>query len=475
MTSIAALPTLMPHLSEFLRDWIDQQRRSANVPGAQVAVRLGNDLLFSYASGVASTATGEALTPGHAFRIASHSKTFTATAIMQLVEAGTLRLDDTVARWVPELTDSPIADVTLREALGHQSGTLRDGRDASFWQLRRAFPDRDELIAELRAGERVFGANTHFHYSNLAYSVLGLVIEAATGRTYADVSLDLVAPLRDWVSEPLVLGPELGVGEAAPAASGHGIPAAERTGIGSSVPPVIAPVDTRAQAAATGFWGNAESVSAWIAAHAPGTGVLLSDASKRLMQRRESSITVGGATRHYGLGFIIQDVAGVPVIGHSGGFPGHISLTIGDPATGLTVSALTNRIDGPAGALATGVFGVLQKVLAAVTDEAADIVLPDIAGRYLSIWGDDGFVPLPGLVLRMSAGDADPAARAMVLRQTDGVLRADAADGFGDAGEIAYVHRTSDGSVEAVTTTGITAWRPEVYATIVDAMHAGEC
>lgn len=66
----------------------------ARVPGVQVAVRVGGELAASFALGMANEATGEALTPGHLFRIASHSKTFTATAVFQLVEAGIVRLDD---------------------------------------------------------------------------------------------------------------------------------------------------------------------------------------------------------------------------------------------------------------------------------------------------------------------------------------------------------------------------------------------
>lgn len=465
MLPATALTDLIPHLEGFLRDWIDQQRRQSGSPGIQVAIRLGERLLFSYASGVASTATGEPLSTAHTFRIASHSKTFTATAIMQQVEAGRLRLDDTLAQWVPALADTVVGAATVRAALGHQSGTERDGRDANFWQLQRPFPDEAELIATLREGDRVFGANTHFHYSNLAYSALGLVLEAVTERSYHDLMTELIAPLREKFAEPVLLGPELGVGTTDRVASGHGIPMAERADHGESVPPVIAPVDTRAQAAATGFWGNAESVSAWIAAHAWGTDLLLSDDCKRLMQRDESTITVAGATRRYGLGFIVQDVAGWRLIGHSGGFPGHITQTLGDPKTGLTVSALTNRIDGPAATIVTGIFGLLARVLTEVSDASAAVVLPEAAGHYLSLWGQEDLITLPGVMLRCSDADADPGARAVVLRLgADGALRADAGDGFADAGEESVLTRDASGAVTAITTTGITSWRPAEYA-----------
>jgi CubicO group peptidase (beta-lactamase class C family) len=85
----------------YLESWPDHQRRRLRVPGVRAAVRVGDQLVLDTALGVADLTTGEELTPGHLFRIASHSTTFTATAVLQLVEAGRMRLDDPVAQWVP--------------------------------------------------------------------------------------------------------------------------------------------------------------------------------------------------------------------------------------------------------------------------------------------------------------------------------------------------------------------------------------
>lgn len=79
----ADLTRLVPHLTGFFDDWIERQRVLHTVPGIQVAVRVGTELLYSRAFGVADASTGEALSTEHVFRIASHSKTFTATAVMQ--------------------------------------------------------------------------------------------------------------------------------------------------------------------------------------------------------------------------------------------------------------------------------------------------------------------------------------------------------------------------------------------------------
>ena len=121
--------------------WLAFRARLDRLPGIQAAVLHDGDVVWSGAHGVADVAAGVALTSEHRFRIASHSKTFTATAVLRLAEHGVLRLDDTVGRWLPDLAGLPIARVTLRELLAHGAGVVRDGADADFWCLDRPFPD----------------------------------------------------------------------------------------------------------------------------------------------------------------------------------------------------------------------------------------------------------------------------------------------------------------------------------------------
>src|SRR6187549_2410199 len=128
--------------------WLDYRVWKLRTPGAQVAVWFDGTLQFSKAYGVANIDTREPLTTAHLFRIASHSKTFTATAIMQLVEAGKLRLDDTVGSWLPALSEagSPLADVTVRELVSNTGGVIRDGVDATYWAHGRPFLDDEALL-----------------------------------------------------------------------------------------------------------------------------------------------------------------------------------------------------------------------------------------------------------------------------------------------------------------------------------------
>ena len=99
--TVAETAEVAADIAPYLESWLDHQRRRARVPGVQAAVRVGDRLVLDTALGVADVGTGEPLTTGHLFRIASHSKTFTATAVLRLVEEGRMRLDDPIGRWVP--------------------------------------------------------------------------------------------------------------------------------------------------------------------------------------------------------------------------------------------------------------------------------------------------------------------------------------------------------------------------------------
>ena len=328
--------------------WLAHRRHVLRVPGVQAAVWFGDGLVLSSAHGVADVRSRAALTPEHLFRIASHSKTFTAVAVLQLVQAGRLRLDDTAATWLPFLAGSPIAGVSVREMLSHAGGVVRDGADSDHWQLARPFPDADALRAIALDDAAVLPANERFKYSNITYSLLGMVIEAVTGSTYADhVTRSVVEPLG------LVrTGPELDHERLGEYAAGHTALAYGDQRL------VIEHVDTAAMAAATGFFSTAAETVAYAAAHFAGDERLLGEPAKRLMRRPE--VEVGGEDGHYGLGFAVEDVGGRRLVGHGGGYPGHITRTALDPKARLAVSVFTNAIDGPAHALTQGLVKLVD-------------------------------------------------------------------------------------------------------------------
>ena len=101
--------------------WLDLQMRQSRLPGCIVAVIEGNRVALEHAFGHANLASGEKLTPRHRFRIASHSKSFTAAGIMKLHEAGKLHLDDPVGGFVKRLHPR-VAEATIAQVLSHTAG-----------------------------------------------------------------------------------------------------------------------------------------------------------------------------------------------------------------------------------------------------------------------------------------------------------------------------------------------------------------
>lgn len=140
-------PWLAPALA-YVASWLDFQRRHHDQPGCAVAVASGGEVVLEAAFGSADLATGEALTPRHGFRIASHSKSFTSAGILRLVEQGRLRLDDKVGRFIDGLHPE-IADVTVAQVLSNSAGLTRDGPDAGQFLDRKPYCSKAELLADL--------------------------------------------------------------------------------------------------------------------------------------------------------------------------------------------------------------------------------------------------------------------------------------------------------------------------------------
>jgi len=133
---------------DYIPSWLDFQVQVARQPGCLLAIVHNGKVVLERAFGDANLATGEALTPRHRFRIASHSKSFTAAGILKLREQRRLRLDDTIGDYVKGL-HRKAAEATISQVLSHTAGLVRDGLDAGYYDERLPFPEADELTQAL--------------------------------------------------------------------------------------------------------------------------------------------------------------------------------------------------------------------------------------------------------------------------------------------------------------------------------------
>lgn len=193
----------MPDLSQTalssVQGFLAERFSGLGAPGLAAGVVHGDELVWSAGYGVTDLTKLGVPDDGTVARVASITKTFTATAILQLRDDGLLTLDDPLTAHIPEFaqvreTGGRVADVTLRRLLTHYSGLAAETSLLSWGA--EEFPGRDEVIAALPSTEAVIPADSQWKYSNLAFGLLGEVVTRLSGVDYADyVRGNVIEPL----------------------------------------------------------------------------------------------------------------------------------------------------------------------------------------------------------------------------------------------------------------------------------------
>jgi CubicO group peptidase (beta-lactamase class C family) len=319
------------------------------------------------------------------FRIASMTKSFTASAVMLLRDDGVLQLDDPAHRYVPELRGLrlPTADcppVTIRQLLTMTAGFPTDDP----WGDRQQGLPLDIFARMVSAGELrcCWAPGTRFEYSNLGYALLGRIIAAVTGRPYESA-------IRDMLLAPLGLDRTgFEAGEFAPDNLARGYRRDETGWL------ELQPDPSGAFAPMGGIFSCVRDLARWVAGFAdafpprsaPESDHPLSRSSRREMQLAKVVIPAGGgmyairfagpAAVSYGFGLFTEDDPRFgTVVQHSGGYPGYGSQMRWHPATGMGVIALGNSTYAGVGALAG------EALAALVTDQLAAVPSSQAAPR----------------------------------------------------------------------------------------------
>jgi len=336
--------TRLPSATDALRRQAADLVVRHDLPGAVVGLVAGGDLAWSqgFAPG-GGPARGDGgtrpLDADTLFRVASITKTFTATAIVQLRDAGKLRLDDPLVKHVPEFAAvenpfGPIEDVTLRLLTAHYSGLFGEP-PGDHWETLR-FPNRDEWLAGLGQVRIAIPPRTAFKYSNLAYTLLGEVIERLSGQPYVEY-------MRQAIFEPLGMDSscyELTDALRPRAAAGHMAHPFE------DVAEPAPPSPLNGMASAGQLWTTPRDLSRWIAFHMaagqePAGASVLAEASRREMQR---AVWVDNDwLSGYGVGWSLRRKGERIYHGHGGSVPGYRSQILFNTRLGIGIIVL---IDG---------------------------------------------------------------------------------------------------------------------------------
>jgi len=169
-----------------IETWIRAQMEYYNLPGLSVGVVYDQELIWSKGFGYADVEKKTPATAETIYRIASITKLFTCTAIMQLRDQGKLRLDDPIQKYLPwfkiknRYPDAPA--ITIRHLMTHTSGLPREAA-FPYWTDHK-FPTVEEIIEALPDQETTYPSETKWKYSNLGMSLLGQIVVAASGEDY---------------------------------------------------------------------------------------------------------------------------------------------------------------------------------------------------------------------------------------------------------------------------------------------------
>jgi CubicO group peptidase (beta-lactamase class C family) len=334
---------------------VEAAMQEGSIPGLALAVVQGGRLTLAKAYGLANMEHQVPATTHTVFRIASITKTFTATAVMMLVERGKVSLDDPISQY---LSDSPDAwsAITVRHLLSHTSGIKSyEATFSASWQPGDRYDKIIGLVAGLPLG---FQPGEGWGYCNTNYLLLGLLIEHVSGQSYRDF-------LREQILEPLGMTETRlnDAGEIVPnRAQGYAWDSETLNHPGR--PPL------RNREKPPGLWDHADGgvlstvldLARWDAALY--TERLLSRAT--LEQMWTPARLNDGQTIEYGLGWIVKVVHGHRTVGHWGRNPGFIAEMTRFIDDQLTLILLCNR---------------WKADLARLGIKIADFYLPGIAPR----------------------------------------------------------------------------------------------
>jgi CubicO group peptidase (beta-lactamase class C family) len=295
-------------------------------PSVAVALVRGRDTILMEGYGTADLENGVPATARSVYRIGSVTKQFTAAAVMQLVEQGKVRIEDSIGTYLPALPAAWRA-VTVKQLLNHTSGIPSYTGLGPVWRARWGEEMTPDTIVALTAAKALdFGPGSNWAYNNSGYVILGMLIEKVTGRSWgADLEERFAKPLgladtRNCLTQPLV------------PRRAHGYEPGPGGWRNAAFLAMSQPFSAGAMCSTVG------DLARWN--RALHTGRVVSAASYELMTTPEGAAATGA--RRYGFGLQLDSVGNRPAVTHGGGINGFITANTWVPSAELSITVLTN-------------------------------------------------------------------------------------------------------------------------------------
>ncbi len=320
-----AAPANMP--SESIEDFIDSEMPASGVPGLAYAVVADGEITQAGARGVLRIGGDTEVTPDTPFVTGSISKSFTALAVMQLVEAGKVGLDTEISHYLDVFSGQPAGAITIRQLLSHTSGFSTLQGNASRPDATGQKDELERTVDQLAEVTPAYEPDQKWDYSNANYYILGRLIEVVSGQEYqAYVATNILEPV--GMNHSFVADGEIHEFMA----TGH------RPWFGTRLPFRDNTTD-RATAPAGGIIASANDMARYLRMMMNGEDDVLSAEGKALMMRPATKVSPS-----YGFGWFVDSDTGA--VWHDGISPGVEALATMIPSEKKAAVVLVNGGSG---------------------------------------------------------------------------------------------------------------------------------
>jgi CubicO group peptidase (beta-lactamase class C family) len=377
-------------------DYVARQMEVQHVPGLSLAVIDHGRTVKLKSYGKASLELSAPMTPDSVIEIGSLTKSFTAAAIMLLVQDHKVTLDDHIDRYIKE---APPAwhDITIRELLNHTSGLAADGI-ATDAKTELADFSEAEFLASATALPLQAPPGTDFAYSNLGYDLLSIIVSRVSGQSYRDfLQARIFGPAgmsATRVADRTAITPNKAQGYLWARGALH----------------LCVPRSSTRFRGSGSLQSTVRDLVRWDAVLS-GNTLLTADSRKQMWT---SGALSDGKTTGYGFGWEVSQINGHRLITHNGAMNGFLSSIQRYPDDHLTVIVALNQSDlAESGRIATGVARLYLPALRPPRlGEAPAVARPDratlaAAAGYYEYWGNYMLALVPttrGFSARLGGG-----------------------------------------------------------------------
>jgi CubicO group peptidase (beta-lactamase class C family) len=448
-----------------LEAWIESKRQYNQIPAISAALVHEQQMLWSKGFGYADPDNLNAATPETIYRIASISKLFTSTAVMQLHDSGKLNIHEPITTYLPwfkiqnPFQDSP--PITIWHLLTHTAGLPREAA-FPYW-TNFAFPTREQMIEALPRQQLSYPPASQWKYSNLGLALAGEIVEAVSGLPYGQyIGKNILEPL-GMTSTSVYLPEEHR--ERLAVAHGRKMPSGKRARRPFT--------DSKGLTPAANLSSTVEDMARFamlqFRTEESGSHPVLKGSSLREMHRVQWMNPDWKSGR--GLGFAVDRKPHRTLVGHGGNVAGYTTHLLFSPAEKVAAIIMTNVDDGgPKSIAEKAIEMVAPAVKASKKNEVSKEInqAPDewkkFTGLYRNHWSDLQIIHVDNELLLIEPESEDPRdSLAQMKPEGENVFRVWGQDGYQEIGEQIEFIRDEEGEVDRVRFGDNYFWPVEIF------------